>query len=245
MIKSYTGKPAYFYSILKPLFLYNTQALSHIRLSSISNFMLKLAKLRSITIAVAVLIVSLLSGCANIFTFDSGSDNIFRLEAVDYKAKTTQSVNLQVTTPQMASGLSGSQVALIYNDIHLDYYSSIKWSEKLEEMILDRLQQSLQRSQKYKTVIDNKVKVAPDYFLAVQVLDFQAEYSQNIKEVDKSSVTPPIINITMEFIWIKESSRKIAKKRTISHKVQAKSNKLEDIMQAFNTSFALVQKDLI
>jgi cholesterol transport system auxiliary component len=86
-------------------------------------------------------------------------------------------VDLAVLKPRVRTGLDTDRIAALYPDRHMDYFADVRWSGPLDEMLMDLAVQEFHANAALRNVSADASVFASTYWLEIEVVDFQAEYS--------------------------------------------------------------------
>jgi ABC-type uncharacterized transport system auxiliary subunit len=85
--------------------------------------------------------------------------------------------DLTVLMPRVRTGLLTDHIAALYADRRLDSFAAARWSGPLDEVMQDLLLQAFRTLGGYRNVHTDMSAFAAGYWLEIDVVDFQAEYS--------------------------------------------------------------------
>jgi ABC-type uncharacterized transport system auxiliary subunit len=83
--------------------------------------------------------------------------------------------DLTVLTPRVRTGLDNDRIAALYPDRRLDYFAAARWSGPLDEVVQDLALQAFHG--RFRNVGTDTSAFRGGYWLELEVVDFQAEYS--------------------------------------------------------------------
>lgn len=87
-------------------------------------------------------------------------------------------VDLAVLKPRMRTGLATDRIAVLYPDRRLDYFADARWSGPAGDVLQDLAVQAFLHSRaRLRTVSGDASVFASAYWLEIEVMDFQAEYT--------------------------------------------------------------------
>jgi cholesterol transport system auxiliary component len=86
-------------------------------------------------------------------------------------------VDLAVLRPRVRAGLDTDRIAALYPDRHMDYYADVRWSGPLDEVLQDLTVQQFHVNPGLRNVSADVSVFASTYWLEIEVMEFQAEYS--------------------------------------------------------------------
>ncbi|HEY2465109.1 MAG TPA: ABC-type transport auxiliary lipoprotein family protein [Steroidobacteraceae bacterium] len=85
--------------------------------------------------------------------------------------------DLAVLRPRVRAGLGTDRIAALYPDRRMDYYADARWSGPLDEVVQDLAVQELHANSALRNVSGDASVFASAYWMEIEVIDFQAEYS--------------------------------------------------------------------
>src|SRR5580692_6450196 len=83
--------------------------------------------------------------------------------------------DLTVLMPRVRTGLDNDRIAALYPDRRLDYYAAARWSGPLDEVVQDLALQAFHG--RFRNVGTDTSAFRGGYWLELEVVDFQAEYT--------------------------------------------------------------------
>jgi cholesterol transport system auxiliary component len=92
-------------------------------------------------------------------------------------AAASNAVDLAVLKPRVRTGLDTDRIAALYPDRHMDYFAGVRWSGPLDEVLQDLAVQEFHADPALRNVSADASVFASTYWLEIEVIDFQAEYS--------------------------------------------------------------------
>jgi cholesterol transport system auxiliary component len=92
-------------------------------------------------------------------------------------ASPTMPADLAVLRPRIRKGLESDRIAVLYPDRRLDYYADARWSGPLDEVLQDLAVAAFHSGAHLRTVSADASAFASGYWLEIEVVDFQAEYT--------------------------------------------------------------------
>lgn len=130
--------------------------------------------------AAALAALLLLGGCTgSLFESKIKPASIYLLSAHAGERGPALAADLAVLKPEVRAGLDTDRIAALYPDRHLDYFAGARWSAPLDEVIQQLGVQSFRAHARLRDVVADTSSVLPDYWLELEVVDFQAEYAAN------------------------------------------------------------------
>jgi cholesterol transport system auxiliary component len=87
-------------------------------------------------------------------------------------------VDLAILKPRMRTGLATDRIAVLYPDRRLDYFADARWSGPAGDVLQDLAVQVFLHSRAHLRTVSGDASVfASAYWLEIEVIDFQAEYT--------------------------------------------------------------------
>jgi len=161
-----------------------------------------------------------------------------------------KSVNWQllVDAPVSPAGLNTARIALQDSPIELRYFSQASWTDFAPRMVQALIVESFENSKKIVSVGREQIGLRADYLLKTDLREFQAEYDQHIP--DKATelgptVTPPWARVRINAKLVKMPQREIVAQQTFDRRVQAKANRMSDIIEAFDEALGKTLKVMV
>ena len=95
--------------------------------------------------------------------------------------------DLAVIRPRVRAGLDTDRIAALYPDRRLEYFADARWSGPLDEVIQQLVVQQFHATANLRNVSVEASVFASNYWLEIEVADFQAEYS--------AAAAPPVVHV--------------------------------------------------
>jgi len=144
---------------------------------------------------------------------------------------------LVVNRPDLAIGLDTTRIAIVRGGgTELEYFANATWESRPGEMVQRLLIESFKNSGKIQAVGNERMGLRPKFVLMTELREFQAEY----EEPDK-----PVVDIRINAKLVQMPRRQLVDTTGSQRRVPAASNKIEDIITAFDESLGKVLKDLV
>ncbi len=134
-------------------------------------------------------------------------------------------VDLAILKPRLRPGLETDRIATLYPDRHLDYYADARWSGPLSEVLQDLAVQEFHSHANLRTVTGDASVFGSAYWLEIDVLDFQAEYT--------SAAGAPTVHVHFLARLGRSGDRSIVGRFTASAQQPAAENRLTAIVDAY------------
>jgi ABC-type uncharacterized transport system auxiliary subunit len=134
-------------------------------------------------------------------------------------------VDLTVLKPKLRPGLESDRIAVLYPDRHLDYFAGARWSGPLGEVLQDLAVQEFRSRADLRAVSGDASVFASAYWLEIEVMDFQAEYS--------SAAAAPTVHVQFLARLGGAGDRRILGQFAASAQQPAAENRLTAIVGAY------------
>jgi cholesterol transport system auxiliary component len=142
---------------------------------------------------------------------------------------------LSVLRPETAAGLHGDRIALLQPGHRMDYFAASRWSGSLTELVQTLAVEALQGGGRFRSVLTDTVPFASDYVLQLQVRHFEADYSGS---------GPPVAHVAIDATLGRSSNRAIVQTLTAESSVPAASDRMLNIINAFEQASGTVLQQL-
>ncbi|HEX9139369.1 MAG TPA: ABC-type transport auxiliary lipoprotein family protein [Steroidobacteraceae bacterium] len=141
---------------------------------------------------------------------------------------------LSVLRPDAAAGLHSERIALLQAGHRLDYFAASRWSGSLPELVQSLAMDALRGGGQYRSVQTDTAPFAADYVLQLQIRHFEADYSGG---------GAPVAHVAIDATLGRSSDRAIVQTLTAESSVPAASDRMVNIINAFEqaSSTALQQ----
>jgi ABC-type uncharacterized transport system auxiliary subunit len=132
-----------------------------------------------------LLLVLALAGCGSLFKNKTAPPTMYWLSVQPSNGAQLQAAaadpavpraDLAVLKPSVRAGLDTERVAALYPDRRLEYFADVRWSGPLDEVLQGLAVQELHSHPGMRNVSTDTSAFPSDYWLEIEVLDFQAEY---------------------------------------------------------------------
>ena len=139
---------------------------------------------------------------------------------------------LVVEEPLAAGGLNVARIALSDDPIRRDYFANARWTERAPSMVQTLLVESFENTGKIVSVGRQAIGLRSDYNLKSELREFQAEY--------RNPGQPPQVRIRLNAKLVKQPQRKIIASENFEAVINSESEKMTDIVRAFDTALGKV-----
>jgi ABC-type uncharacterized transport system auxiliary subunit len=119
-----------------------------------------------------------LGACSGSFFRSSApatSTYLLSIKAAERSGAVAIPADLTVLMPHVRTGLNNDRIAALYPDRRLDYFAAARWSGPLDEVVQDLALQVFHG--RFRNVGTDTSAFNGGYWLEIDVVDFQAEYS--------------------------------------------------------------------
>jgi len=149
-------------------------------------------------------------------------------------------VDLAVLKPRVRPGLESDRIAALYPDRRLDYFADARWSGPLSEVLQDVAVQAFHARAALRNVSGEASVFASAYWLEIEVMDFQAEYT--------SGANAPTVHVQFLARLGTSGERRILGQFTANAQQPAAENRLTAIVGAYaaatDTALAKIVADV-
>jgi cholesterol transport system auxiliary component len=135
-------------------------------------------------------------------------------------------IDLAVLRPRVRAGLDTDRIAALYPDRRMDYYADVRWTGPLDEVLQDLAVQQLHASLRVSSVSREASVFASTYWLEIEVLAFQAEYS--------AAGGPPTVHVHLEARLGNSGDRRVLGRFEPEVREAAAENRMSAIVDAYN-----------
>jgi cholesterol transport system auxiliary component len=134
--------------------------------------------------------------------------------------------DLSVLKPRVRAGLETDRIAVLYPDRRLEFFADVRWSGPLDEVIQELAVQEFRVHAGLRNVSADSSMFASDYWLEIEVADFQAEYS--------ASSAAPVVRVRILARIGVSADRRILARVEADAEVTASDNRMSAIVEAYN-----------
>jgi cholesterol transport system auxiliary component len=136
--------------------------------------------------------------------------------------------DLAVSQATATPGLDTDRIAVLHEARRLDYYLDSQWGAALPQVTQAMVVGSLQNQKWFRSVTSEQARVNANYWLDLEVRDFQAEYA--------SDDAAPNVRVTFVGSLIRIKDRKLLAVLPATITVTAAENKLSAVVAAFESA---------
>jgi ABC-type uncharacterized transport system auxiliary subunit len=135
-------------------------------------------------------------------------------------------VDLAVIRPRVRAGLDTDRIAALYPDRRLEYFADARWSGPLDEVIQQLVVQQFHATANLRNVSVEASVFAGNYWLEIEVADFQAEYS--------AAAAPPVVHVHFLARVGTSADRHMLAVFDANAQAAATANRMSAIVDAYN-----------
>ncbi len=139
--------------------------------------------------------------------------------------------DLAVLKPRVRTGLDSDLIAVLYPDRRLDYFAGARWSGPLDEVVQDLALQEFRARARLHSVHAESSVFGSGYWLEIDVVDFQAEYSAHAGDGGNSA---PTVHVHLLGRVGNSADRRILGQFEADDRQRAADNRLTAIVEAYN-----------
>jgi cholesterol transport system auxiliary component len=140
----------------------------------------------------------------------------------------TPGADLAISQAETTPGLNTERIAVLHEGRRLDYVLNAQWGAALPQVVQAVVVGSLQNQKWFRNVASEQTRVNTNYWLDLEVRDFQAEY--------ESEGTVPTVRVTLVGSLIRIKDRKLLGVFPATATVKPAENRLGATIQAFESA---------
>lgn len=172
-----------------------------------------------------------LAGCGGLFKSTQSAPVVYLIRATPGAALAPAVPGaLVVLRPFARPGLESDRIAVTLPDRRLDTYAASRWSAPLPDLVQSLLLDDLRARGGFGDVLYDRGEFAGRYVLQTEIRDFQAEYA--------APGTAPTVRVTLRGALGRPGERRPLGTVTASGTVAAASDRLRDVVAAFESACA-------
>jgi cholesterol transport system auxiliary component len=134
--------------------------------------------------------------------------------------------DLAVLRPRVRAGLDTDRIAALYPDRRMDYFADVRWSGPLDEVLQDLAVQEFHVDLKVSNVSADASVFASAYWLEIEVMALQAEYSY--------AGGPPTVHVHFQARLGNSGDRHVLARFEPDVREAAADNRMSAIVDAYN-----------
>jgi ABC-type uncharacterized transport system auxiliary subunit len=186
-------------------------------------------------LAPLLLVFLALTGCSFVTSGDVQQNYVLPVPTLEVK-RTTLPLHLKVMPVEVASGLDTTRIALIENDVQINYFADSRWAEPLPQMLQFLWIQALRQSGLATSVSGDTEGTKADRLIHITASAFNAvrkdEEGMFIRIHYEAKVTSPLTHAVLS---VEDS----AVEQILP------SSSMESVMQTFNSANAQAMHNLL
>jgi len=177
----------------------------------------------------ALSLLSLLSGCFSGLNSKAPPEQRYLLRAEIAKPSTAAqgAGTVQVLRPSASPGLMGSRIAVMRPGARIDYYANARWVEEAPALLQSQIIDALRTGGRFATVESDTEPFAARYLLSVDIVNFQAQYSD---------AGAPTVFVTLNCTFGRRTDRSVIVSFAAQGSAHASADHLEAVVAAFATA---------
>lgn len=177
--------------------------------------------------AAAALAAGALAACTgSLFKSKSMPPTVYVLSAdLAAPGAATIPADLAVLKPGLRSGLESDRIAVLYSDRRLDYFADARWSGPLTDVLQDFALREFHSRTHLRTITGDTSVFTSGYWLEIEALDFQAEYT--------AAGAPPTVHVHLLARIGDSGYRRILGRFEADARQPAAENRLTAIVDAY------------
>lgn len=140
--------------------------------------------------------------------------------------RNTLPTDVAVLRPRVRAGLDTDRIAALYPDRRMDYFADVRWSGPLDEVLQDLAVQEFHANPRTSNVSADASVFASTYWLEIEVIDFQAEYSP--------AGGAPTVHVLLQARLGNSADRRILARFEPDVHEAAADNRMSAIVDAYN-----------
>ena len=134
--------------------------------------------------------------------------------------------DVAVLRPRVRAGLDTDRIAALYPDRRMDYFADVRWSGPLDEVLQDLAVQEFHVDLKVSNVSGDASVFASAYWLEIEVMAFQAEYT--------AAGGPPTVHVHFQARLGNSGDRHVLARFEPDVREAAADNRMGAIVDAYN-----------
>jgi cholesterol transport system auxiliary component len=143
---------------------------------------------------------------------------------------------LIVETPVASSGLTTSRIAIKLKPTTLDYYARSEWTDLAPRLVQTLLIESFDNTGKFLAVGREGSGLRSDFVLKTELREFQTELYKTKR---------PVAHVKINLKLVRMPERQIIDGAKFEASAEAKSENLDDVIQAFDDALGAVLKKIV
>jgi cholesterol transport system auxiliary component len=143
---------------------------------------------------------------------------------------------LSVEVPAAGANLNTGRIALAMSPTSTDYYTKVAWTDRAPVMVQTRIIDSFENTRKIIAVSRETIALRADYLLQPDLRNFEAMFFYG---------QPPIVRVRLIAKLVRLPERQIIGVASFERCVRARSDKVSQVVEAFDQALGAVIKQLV
>jgi len=174
--------------------------------------------------------LSVLAACTgSLFQSKAPPPSVYLLSIKAVPQGAEIAADLKVLKPRVRTGLNTDHIAVLYPDHRLDYFAGAHWNGPLDEVVQDLALQAFRGRANLRNVHADSSAFGSDYWLEIEVADFQAEYSGGA-----GASGAPTVHVHLLGRVGGSADRRVLGRFEADERTSAADNRLTAIVEAYN-----------
>jgi cholesterol transport system auxiliary component len=187
---------------------------------------------------VAVVLVPLLAGCGSLLGSEAAPDVVYQLRASEAPPLSpTIGSELVVLRPLARPGLDTDRIVVALPDRKLDAYRGSRWSAPAPDLVQSLLLDGLRARGAWRTVLPDRGEFRGRWVLQTEIREFQAEYA--------APGSAPVVRVTLRGELGRAPAREPVASAVGAGEARAASDRMRDVVAAFEAAFAQAATGLV
>ena len=144
---------------------------------------------------------------------------------------------LLVDVPTSTAALDTERIALSRSPTTLDYFADAAWTDRAPLMVQALIVESFENSNRIGAVARESLALRADYLLQPELRHFEADYA--------AGAGMPTAHLEIAVRLVRMSDRAILARRSFDAEVKAAQNQVPVIVDAFNTAFHQLMRQMV
>jgi len=201
-------------------------------------------------LALAFALVFALTGCVELPGSKTKPPRLYVLSPKSTFSDKIPAVKWQllVDTPVAPAGLSTARIAMQDSPYELRYFQDANWTDFAPQMVQALIIESFENSKRIVSVGRDQIGMRSDFQLKTELREFQAEYDRRMPP-DTTSLgpkeAPPWARVRINVKLVRMPQREIVATQTFDRRIQANTNTMADIIEAFDSALGKVLKSVV
>lgn len=186
-------------------------------------------------------LLAILPACSDLVPGQRPAPNFYRLTPKSTFAEDLPYVQWQLVleAPVANAGLATTRIALAQKPLEVEYYARSSWTDRAPQMVQTLMIESFENSDRIVSIGRESLGLRSDFVLKSELREFQAEYYA----VDEGQ--PPRIRVNISAKLVRMPRRVIVASESFERIVQAETDSIEAVVNAFDDALGGVLRDLV